>query len=216
MGRSEKNAFDWSLTWSPEEDVETWPDFLRDWMSHKSVTRCYAILERHTSDDKWHLHIGFTFYRSYKSDYKWYEAACKKAGLTSPALEIKYHDNILGLVGGYCAKSEAGDRKLLFKKGFSDEQLEWGHDQYLRGLRKQRVRKFADKHHVITPDKFDTVVGAQMCELECDEAEAIISLAEDGWSFSRSKRGLSGLYRDLCMVQKTVTGLHTTVQADSP
>jgi len=206
MVRQQKNCFDWSLTWSPEEDVFDWPDFIRDWMSSKDVTRCYAILERHTVEDKWHLHVGFTYYRSYKSDYKWWAPACKAAGLESPALEIHYHDNLLGLVGGYCSKSAAGDVKLLFKKGFSDDQLEYGKDQYARGLRRQRVRRVLDKHLVIHPDKFELAVGAIIAETGCSAERACATLAEDGWCFSRSKRGLIDLYSEVCELQTAIDG----------
>lgn len=204
MGRTVKECYDWSLTWSPEEDVTDWPEFLEAWMSSSDIKRCVAVLERHSAVDKWHLHIGFTYFRSYKSDYKWWQAACTKAGLVEPALQIKYHDNILGLVGGYVAKAEEGDRKLLFKKGFTDEQLEHGEMLYQRGLRRQRVRTFVEKHLVINPNKFECAVGAQMAELGCNEAEAIVQLAEDGWTFAQSKKGITELYRDVYSLQRTM------------
>lgn len=213
MVRKEKNQFDWSLTWSPEEDITTWHPFLAAWMHSTKITRCYAILERHTSEDKWHLHIGFTYYRSYKSDYKWWAAECEKAGLKSPALEIHAHDNIFGLVGGYCHKSKEGDRKLLFKKGFSDDQLEYGLNQYIAGLRRQRVRRILDKHLVIHPDKFELAVGAIIAETGCKREGAIDALARDGWCFGRSHKGMVDLYAEVCELQIAIEGqsVETTV-----
>lgn len=143
------------------------------------------------------MHIGFTTNRAYNSDYKWWSKSSKEAGFEEPALEIHYHNDILGLVGGYCSKALQTDRKPLGSKGFSDEQLEFGKELYKRGLRKQRIKKFADRHHIITPDKLELVLGAQMAELDCSKEEAIVELAADGWGFARSIKGLEEVYKHL-------------------
>lgn len=195
MPRVNKECYDWSLTWSPEEDVTDMPEFFRQWMEHSNIRRCVAILERHTAEDKWHMHIGFTYYRSYKSDYKWWKDALKGAGFEEPGLCIKYHDNILGLVGGYCSKADEGDRRVLFTKGFTNEQLEYGKQLYIKGQRRQRVRKFLDSHLVINAAKVEAAVGAMQAELECDEKTAVYHLVDDGWCFSNSIKGYSQVYQ---------------------
>lgn len=192
-----KDAHDWSLTWSPDDHVGEIPTFWNEVMQSEHVTRYVAILERHDAESKWHLHIGFSTKRSYNSDYKWWKDAAKNAGFEAPAIDIHYHNDILGLVGGYCAKAQEGDRKLVGRKGFTDEQLEYGQEIYQRGLRKQRVKRFADRHHNIHPDKFELVIGAQMAELECDQRQAIVSLAADGWAFTRAQGGLTEVYKQL-------------------
>jgi len=189
----ESKAQDWSLTWSPKENVETLPEVLRNVFESPYITRCYAIAE---FSEKWHIHAGFSTYRCYNSDYFWWKPICDAdEKLQPPALEIRYHNNIYGLVGGYCAKTE--NVKILFRKGFTDEQLDAGRDIHIRGLRKQRIRKTLDKYHIITPDKFEVAVGTQMAELECSQSEAILALARDGFAFARSVKGLTVLYADI-------------------
>lgn len=192
-----KDAQDWSLTWSPENDVSEFPEFWKDVCESPHITRYYAILERHDEESKWHMHVGFTTKRSYNSDYKWWQKASKESGFEEPALEIHYHNDIIGLVGGYCSKALKTDRKIIGSKGFTEEQLQYGQEIYERGLRKQRIRKHADRHHIITPDKLELVIGAQMAELDCDKEEAIVELAADGWAFARSVKGLEEVYKHL-------------------
>lgn len=167
-------------------------------MDHSDITRFYAIFERHDEHSKWHLHIGFSTRKSYNSDYKWWKKGCEGAGFKEPALDIHYHNNLLGLVGGYCSKAASGDRQLLGGKGFTDEQLEWGKEQYERGLRRQRVKNALDELRVINKDKFDAAVGYQQAELGIlSKEEAIASLVEDGWAFSQSVKNTEAMYKQL-------------------
>lgn len=197
MPRIEKNCFDWSLTWSPENDVSELPKFLDDFMHSKDITRCVCITERHGAEEKWHIHIGFTYYRSYKSDYKWWKKPFEEAGFKEPAIEIKYHNNIFGLIGGYLGKSVESDVKQLFSKGFSNDEVEFGKEEYNKGLRRQKLRKFLDPLLIINRDKFEAAVGATMREHGCNESEAEIILADDGWCYATSKRGNKDVYGDM-------------------
>lgn len=201
-----KEAYDWSLTWSPNDDVRNIPDFWQEVMQSPFVTRYYAILERHDAESKWHLHIGFSTKRSYSSDYKWWKEPAKDMQFEEPALDIHYHNNLTGLVGGYCSKAQEGDREFVGSKGFTDEQLQYGKELYERGLRKQRIRRWVDKFHNIQPDKLEVVIGAQMHELSCDQNTAILSLAQDGWAFARSQKGLTPIYRDMYAQEQELGG----------
>lgn len=186
----------WSLTWSPEEDVEELPEFFEEWFKDDSVTRVVAIKERHIGG-KWHIHAGLEYYKAYNSDYtKWFTNVAEQAGFKNPALEFKAHRNLLGLVGGYCTKSV--DKDILFQKGFTDEQLEFGRNTYEKGLRKQRVKRQLDDWHIIQPDKIDAAIGIQMAELDTNDRDtAIAGLVADGWCFARSVKNTAEMYKQL-------------------
>lgn len=201
--RVKKNVW-WTLTWSPEDEVTELPDFLEEWFKDHSVIRVVAIRERHTAIckckcpvGKWHIHAGLEYYRAYNSDYTdWFTDVAKEAGMAKPALEFTAHRNLLGLVGGYCTKSD--DREVLFQKGFSEEQLEWGRNEYAKGLRKERVKRRLAEIHIIQPDKIDAAIGIQMAELGTDNRdEAIVGLVADGWAFARSIKGTEVMYKQL-------------------
>lgn len=197
MPRHEKNCYDWSLTWSPEEDCRELPPFLAEFLSSNCVSKAAAIAERHGEADKWHIHAGFRMYKSYNSDYKWYKKPFDLAGLSSPALDIRWHDNLFGLVGGYMAKAESGDRLSLLSRGFSDSDIAYGVDQYAKGIRRKRIRRFVDGHLVINRSKFEVAVGAACAEFNCGEGEAVVALAEAGFGFSDSVKGNSEIYAEL-------------------
>lgn len=197
MPRHEKNCYDWSLTWSPEEDCRTLPTFLEQFLSSGDCTKAFAIAERHTQTDKWHIHAGFRLHRSYKSDYKWYKKAFDMAGLLSPALDIRYHDNLFGLVGGYLGKSEAENVERLLSRNFTDLELKYGADEYGKGLSRKKIRKFVDGHFVIHRSKFEVAVGAACAQFNCGEGEAIVALAEAGFGFSDSLKGNSEIYKEM-------------------
>lgn len=187
MGRV-KDAKDWLLTWSPEEGVSTIPEAIREFLEGRDVTRYYAVCEE---AGKAHIHAIFSTSATYNSDYKWWRKIFAEAGFKEPALDIKYHDNPIVCAGGYLQGKEIG------RKGFSDEQLAYGKQQYqLRNLR-QRIRKFADDHIVISRDKFDAAIGGIMAEADCDEDRAILIAREAGFAFGTSKRGGARQYKDI-------------------
>jgi len=184
-----KDAHTWMLTWSPEGDCQELPIPISSLLSSEATVRCYAVAER---SDKWHVHAGFELKRSFNSDYKWWKDLFGE-GIGSPALDIRYHDNLLGLVGGYCSKDV--ERRVLLNKGFSDEDLRRGEMEYARGKRKQRLRKFGERYHVITPDKLEVYIGAAMGESNVGRDQAILALAKTGFAFARSCPGLEELYK---------------------
>lgn len=191
----EKNAKDWILTWSPPEDCQEIPEEIERVLDSDAVTRHYTIAERHgNSGEKWHIHAGFTTVRTFNSDYKWWQTHFKSVGLEEPALDIKYHNNIFGLVGGYCTKSE--NTKFVKSRGFTQEQLDYGKDIYDRRQRRQRIRKFCDDYIPIPKSKFEVAIGAMQAEMDCNKDEAIKFMADDGFAFAESYRGLEWIYRN--------------------
>lgn len=190
-----KDAHTWMLTWSPEGDCQELPIPIASLLCSEATVRAYAVAER---SDKWHCHAGFELKRSFNSDYKWWKDLFGE-GIGSPALDIRYHDNILGLVGGYCTKDV--ERRVLLNKGFSDDDLRRGAAEYERGKCKQRLRKFGERYHVIGPDKFDVFVGAAMAEFRVGRGEAILALSRTGFAFARAKGGLEELYKEDYMSQ---------------
>jgi len=208
MGRIEKKAYDWHITIRLDEDLKVLPEFFRGFLECQSVTRAYAISEC-DEGQKWHIHIGFSYYIGRGSDYtKWFTDVCEQAtGLKKPALEFKYHNNILGLVGGYHSKSE--ECIVLFRKGFTDEQLAFGADLYNRGCRKQRIKKWTDQQFTIHPAKWQSTLGAQMAELDIfDEAQATEELVKDGWAIPETCRpNLSARYAERYVETSAVQAL---------
>lgn len=187
-----KNADTWIFTYSPQEDVTEIPKEWKQFFESDGVKRAYVIAEK---AEKWHIHAGFETSRTFNSDYKWWKTAADEWGYKEPAIDIRYHNNITGLVGGYCCKA-GDDTKVLLNNGFSDRMLEYGQREYARGLRRQRVKKFLEKHLVINGDKYEAAIGAQMAEIDCNRAEAIIELAKDGWCFTKSQKGIESVYQD--------------------
>jgi len=190
-----KDAHTWMLTWSPEGDCQELPIPISSLLCSEATVRAYAVAER---SDKWHVHAGFELKRSFNSDYKWWKDLFGE-GIGSPALDIRYHDNLLGLVGGYCTKDV--ERRVLLNKGFSDEDLRAGALEYERGKCKQRIRKFGERYHVINPDKFELYIGAAMAEFNTGRDRAILALAKTGFAFTKSKAGLEELYKNDYMQQ---------------
>jgi hypothetical protein len=168
---------------------------MANFLASASVTKAFAIAERHTSSDKWHVHVGFRYYRSYKSDYKWYKPAFDLAGFTAPALVIVAHDNLFGLIGGYCAKADIGDRNVLYVRGVEDSELEYGRNCYSEGLSRKRIRKFVDSHLVIGRSKFEAAIGAACVEFNCGESEAPDVLAQIGFTFADAEKGHIDTYK---------------------
>lgn len=189
----EKNAQDWILTWSPENDCDELPREIKDMVDCGAVRRYYAIAEKHGDNgEKWHVHVGFSTNRTFNSDYKWWKQYFDSVGFKEPALDIKYHNSIFGLVGGYCSKTE--NTKQLGCRGFTTEQLEYGKTLYEKRQRRQRIRKFVDEHVVIGRNKIEVAIGAMQGETDCNTDEAIKLLADDGFAFAESKKGLEYIY----------------------
>lgn len=186
-----KEARDWLLTWSPETDVteENLPEYICRFMDSGNVSRCYAVLEK---ADKWHLHIGFSTVRAFNSDYKWWKDGFKEHGFEAPALDIKYHNDIITLIGGYCQKD--GNRKMLFSKGITEEQLEFGKSKYIRRQRRQAIRRDLDDYISIPREKYDVALGSYMARTGSTREQAIIGLAQDGFAFASSQKGMERLY----------------------
>lgn len=191
----EKNAYDWILTWSPEEGCEEIPPRIKTFLEDSAcVAKAFAIAEY---SNKWHIHVGFRLTRSFNSDYAWWNKGLfdpkTEKIFVKPALDIRYHDNLLGLVGGYCSKS-TGTRVLL-NINFSREELELGKTIYTKGLIKQRIRKNLARYHVIGKEKYAVAVGSAMHEFNCGEAQAPLLLAGIGYAFSSSCTGLERIYK---------------------
>lgn len=184
MPRHEKNCFDWSLTYSPEGDCSEVPKWVTELIEKKFISHALAITERHTANDKWHIHVGFRIIRSYKSDYAWWQ---KFTDQKKPELEVLYHDNICGLVGGYLTKSEPDNVRVLLRVGFTDEQLELGKQVYGRAQLRKRIKSFADAHVGVHPNKWVTTVGAIIAETGCTSEEADVVAAGIGFSSTASK-----------------------------
>lgn len=115
----------WSVTYSPSEDVteESIPDEFRNFVDRFDVERAIVVLEHH-GNEKWHLHAAISLSREYVSDYtKWFpiEHGGPKDG--KPWCVVASRD-ILQLAGGYLAKE--GDTRLVYRRGYTDQQLEAG------------------------------------------------------------------------------------------
>lgn len=193
MPRSEKDAFDWSLTFSPEDDYKSIPEWFDKLCDSKFVTACFAITERHTEEDKWHIHIAFRIRRSYKSDYKWWT---KYTEDKSPELEIHYHDNLAGLAGGYLAKSEQENVIILRRFGFTDEGLSLGREFYEKGLMRKRIRDFSEAHVGVHPNKWNVIIGAILAETGCEEEDADEVAAQLGIASTACKASIE-VYRSM-------------------
>lgn len=185
-----KDARDWLLTWSPEEGVSQVPEVIQEWLDGSDVRRYYAVCE---TSGKQHIHIAFSTYVTYNSDYKWWVKIFEKFGFKAPALDIKYHNNIIVCAGGYFESTAI----KLGSKGFTEEQIQYGRDQYaLRSLR-QRVRTFANDHIVVSRDKFQVVIGAIMAEASCGKEEAIEIARDAGFAFGTSTKGGEDQYAEI-------------------
>jgi len=177
-----KDATDWLLTWSPEDDLAKnyvgLEPFIAQGFEEFKWTRMLAVIEC-TGE----LHILFSTERSYNSDYKWWAKHFVDEKCKAPAFDLKYHDNFCGAVG-YLLKKE--DTRILLCSGIAEEQIAYGKEQYARGLRRQRCRTFLGKHRIIHPRQWDAAVGAYIAETGGDENRAITELVRDGFVFSGS------------------------------
>lgn len=195
MGRV-KDAKDWLLTWSPEEGVHGVPRKIQEFMDGSDITRYHAVIEE---SGKKHLHIAFTTRCTYNSDYKWWKKIFEQHGFKEPALDIKYHNNIVMCAGGYLQGEVVGN------KGFSEEQLEYGATQYdLRNVR-QRVRHIVDDHIVLSRDKYEVAIGAIMADQEVTREEAEQLAIEMGFAFGTSRRGLTEDYAEIFREKKRMS-----------
>jgi len=185
MPRAEKDAFDWSVTYSPEEDFDKIPDWINKLLESRFITHCVAITERHGADEKWHFHAAIRIKRSYKSDYKWWQ---KYTTDKSPELEVHYHDQICGLAGGYLSKSEPGDVRVLLTTGFTDEDIELGKSVYGKGQLRKKIRDFTESRVGISSAKWNAAIGATIAETGCSGEEADGMLAQLGFACEKSAK----------------------------
>ena len=185
MPRSEKDAYDWSITYSPEEDFEKIPEWLETLLESGFITHICAITERHAEDEKWHFHAAIRLKRSYKSDYKWWTRHTEDK---MPELDVHYHDQICGLAGGYLSKSERGNFRVLLINGFTEEQLELGKSVYGKGQLRKKIRDFTESRIGIHPAKYNACIGALIIETGCQEEEADGIFAQMGFACERSAK----------------------------
>lgn len=191
-----KDARDWLLTWSPEEDIDHIPKKIQDFLESRDVIRYYGVCE---SAGKKHIHVAFTTACTYNSDYKWWEKIFAAQGFKAPALDIKYHNNIIVCAGGYL------NGKCIGRKGFTDEQIEYGYEQYILRSARQKVRKFVDDHIVISRDKYECAIGAIMSERSCSKQDAEELAVAMGFVFGTSKRGNTERYAHIYAERKEMS-----------
>jgi len=172
----------WSLTWSPKEDVEELPPGLRDFLESDKVSHAYAVAEY---AKKWHIHVAMKTTRSYGSDYKWWKVCFKDLGMEAPALEVKYHEDIVVLAGGYAAK---GVHKPLYNKGFTKELLEQGSKVYEERLQRKTITDYLATLRVINPNMVHAAMGATMALTGCKEDDAISTMSTLGMTFAQSNK----------------------------
>lgn len=195
-----KDASDWLLTWSPPDDSKDIPPKIKDFMEGPDVRRYIAVREY---SHKWHIHIAFSTVATYNSDYAnrqdkngkpkktWWEKPFAAAGFKHPAIDIKYHNDIIKLAGGYL------EGEIIANKGFSQEQLEYGKQQYQLRKQRQKIRQFIDDHIVVSRDKYEVCIGAIKAANSCSEQEAISLAAEMGFAFGNSRKGMVQAYEEI-------------------
>lgn len=182
MPRRTKKVCDWSLTFSPAEDVTAIPEWFISLKGLGQVTRMVAIAERHSEYEKWHIHIAFSYRREYNNDYVWWEQfSGKPAEDKKHELVIKYHDDIFCLAGGYLTKAAKGDRQLILSEGFTNEQLAFGQKQYERFNRRKRMRDWQDRFLIVHPAKLDLTLAAYLDGGAATVDEAIVRFTKDGF-----------------------------------
>jgi len=182
MPRRTKKVSDWSLTFSPKEDVTGIPEWFCKLHLSGQITRMVAIAERHSDVEKWHIHIAFTYRREYNNDYVWWEQfSGKPTEDNKHELQIKYHDDIFCLAGGYLTKAKTGDRQVILSEGFTPEQLEFGQKQYERYNRRKRMRDWQDRFLVVHPAKLELTLAAYLDGDANTIDEAIVRFTEDGF-----------------------------------
>lgn len=201
MPRKCKDAYDWSLTFSPEEDVKEIPGWFEQLIRNGMVTHCFAITERHTNEDKWHIHIAFRLKRSYNSDYKWWD---KLTTDTAPALEIHYHDTLAELAGGYLYKSGEENVEIIRRFGFTDEGLALGQEFFHRGLMRERILKFTSAHVNVSHSKWNAVKGCIIAETGCKPEEVNLIAAQMGFTSALCK---ADDYKDAYLVKQLANQL---------
>lgn len=177
-------AQDWSGTWSPEAPVTDLPKEIEAFLSCKNVTKAFAVIE---ADEfhKGHLHFGFRLGKAFDSDYNWWGPLFEEKNKTfkKPALLIKATKTLHGLVGGYCAKAET--TRVVFRRGFTDEELAFGRREYENGIQRKTIREFSERFQCIHPARFHVVLGATKQQFGLVEDEAAIErMARIGFAFS--------------------------------
>lgn len=187
-----KDASDWLLTWSPDSDTSVLPPILQQYLDGENVSRYITVVEK---AEKTHIHCVFSTTRSYNSDYKWYKDLFPGVKLAEGkdgkggGLQIKFAGKTpLLIAGGYL------DGTIIGRRGFRDEQLKYGNEQYKLRKERQEIRGVIDDLIVISPQKLDATIGTIMARFRCDESEAEILAANMGFAFQ--KKGIREIYKD--------------------
>lgn len=191
-------SFDWSGTWSPEEAVTELPQEIEKFLSCVHVTKAVAVIES-DSTHKGHVHFGFRLAKAYDSDYDWWGPLFKEKNpaFVKPALLIKATKTLHGLIGGYCAKAEG--TRMVFRRSFSDKEMDYGRREYENGTRRLKIRQFSERFQCVHPARFHVVLGATKKEFGIDEDEAAIErMARVGFAFSNgTSADASKVYENL-------------------
>jgi len=191
-------ASDWSGTWSPQDEVKEIPSEIAAFLACPHVTKAFAVIEA-DEDHKGHLHFGFRLRKAYDSDYNWWGPLFKEKNevFQKPALLIKATKTLHGLIGGYCSKAEG--TRVVFRRGFTDEEMDFGRREYQNGLDRQAIRQFSERFQCVHPARYDVVLGAtrQQFGLTSDEA-AVERMCRIGFAFSNAnKADTSKVYQTL-------------------
>lgn len=173
-------ARDWSGTWSPEDAVTDIPDFIADFLAGERVEKAAACIEQ-DAEHKAHLHFGFRLRREYDSNYAWWEKDWKEYGFEKPALHINATRDLHGLIGGYFSKAKG--TRIVFRKNFSNDEIQTGRTLYERGLARRRVKRFLETGVVIHPAKLDAAIAAAQEE---NGDDPFAWLDEHGFHYSNS------------------------------
>jgi len=156
---------DWSGTWSPEDAVTDIPDFIAAFLSSERVEKAAAVIEQ-DDEHKAHLHFGFRMRREYDSNYKWWEKDWGDMGFRAPALHITATRDLHGLIGGYFSKAQG--TQCVFRRDFSNEEIQIGRRQYQIGLERRRVKTFLERGVTVHPAKIDAAIAAAQQESSGD------------------------------------------------
>jgi len=201
-----KNAKDWLLTWSPEDDAKTLPNELISVINAEwGISRGVLVAEKEV---KWHCHFIFSTSRAYGSDYKWWKKSIAHLDY-GPELDIKYHDNFLGCAGGYLSKD--AERIVIQCYGINDQEIEYGKNLYEKRLRRKKIRNFVDDLIVINKSKIDAAIGAYMAMdtsgFGMTEEKCLKLMAEDGFAFADSHKGEAKLYSKIYAEREKVLSM---------
>lgn len=228
---------DWSLTLAIDGDLKELPKWLEQFLESDDVTRYCAVSEKAAH---WHIHVGFSTRRSYNSDYtgwflklckddpifydaEWCNSKGKKVGnFRDRSIKLHAHNDLLQLVGGYCAKNGSDDLIVHGDKGFTEDQYRLGQSLYDKSLKRKRIREAMDRLVSIPREHFDATTAYAMEEAglqEGEEAKAVDWLVDAGFAFSSSLSANDRLhamrrYRANYAAEKTIRNVRPRLESD--